>query len=229
VPGIRFAYVIEGDTPIVGSGLFANLLSGTGAPPAAYVRAGDALVSTTKSTLTANGVAVVRMLLAADKTALYKEGTPVAGILGISQFDASTDGNGIINGNVTPPGVATGAGITYSFPSMSQTTPVDSFSNRSRVQYYTASPLNVFVGALGAGSANATPALNNTLAGLLLTTTAGVTTYNVDTTAGATQQCLTILRCDESDPLYGTGLGRVFFQFLPSFSQATTGVNYSTN
>jgi hypothetical protein len=192
------------------------------------LRGGDLVVQTTKSTLTANGVAVVRMLLAADKTAHYKEGTPVAGIFGVAEYDCATDGNGIINGNVTAPNVANGAGITYNFPSNALRVPPDINTGRSRVQIYLANTVNVFVGALNSGSSAATAALNNTLAGFILSTTNGVTTYTIDTNAAAADQCITIIKCDETDPLYGFTGGRVFFQFLPAFCQSLTGVQYAT-
>lgn len=228
MPGIRFAYVTIGDSPQLGAGLLANSLSGTGTPPAANLRGGDVVAQTTAAALTAAGAAVIRMLLAADKAAAYKEGTPVAGIMGVAAWDANTSNLGQIQGSVNAPGVNTGAGAILNFPSISSGMPVDPNTARSRVDYYTASEMNVFLGKLDATSAAATPARNNTLAGLILTTSGGVTTYTIDTGAAAAAQCLRILRCNEQDPLYGSVGGEVFFQFLPAFDQAQTGVNYST-
>jgi hypothetical protein len=226
MPGIRFAYTLNSG-PVAAQGfLLANSLSGTGTPPANYLRGGEPVVLTTKSTLTSGGIAVTRQLLAADKTAHYKEGTPVAGILGISEYDCATDANGVINANVPPAGVTPGASVTYNFPSMAQGIPPDSATNRSRVQIYLAGTQNVFVGALD--SATASHALDGTLAGLILTTASGVTTYTIDTGAAAADQCLVIIKPDESDSLYNAAKGRVFFQFIPTFCQAITGVSYST-
>jgi len=205
-------------------------MTGTGTPPAAALRGGDLVALTTKSTLTAAGAVVVRMLLAADKTAHYKEGTPVAGILGVQEYDASTNSLGQAVGNTAPAGVAVGSGVTYSFPSMAGGIPQDPVTNRSRDQVYSAGQGNVFVAALDATATVGSPALNNTLAGLILTVASGVTTYTIDTGAAAADQCLEIINCDESDPLYvaATAGCRVFFRFLAAFDQSLTGVNYST-
>lgn len=211
--------------------LLANSLSGTGTPPAAYLRGGDLVALTIASALTASSIAVVRMLLAADKTAHYKESTPVAGILGLAEYDCATDGNGVLNGNVPPAGVTPGASITYNFPSMGQGTPVDSATNRSRIQIYEANLQNVFVGALTTeGAANANHALDGLGGGLILTTSGGVTTYTLDDDPAAADTCIVFVKPDESDPNYNVanGGGRMFFQFLPAFCQSLTGIQYSS-
>lgn len=226
MPGIQFAYTLNTGPVATQGTLLANSLSGTGTPPAAYLRGGDLVVLTTKTTLTSGGIVVTRMLLAADKTAHYKEGTPVAGIFGVSPYDAATDANGIVNASVPAPNIATGAAISYNFPSMSGDAPPDTATNRSRVQPFLANLTNVFVGALD--SATASHALDGTLAGFILTVSSGVTTYTIDTGAAAADQCITIIKPNESDPLYNAAKGSVFFQFLPAFCQSLTGVSYST-
>ena len=175
-----------------------------------------------------SSIPVVRMLIAADKTAHYKEGTPVAGIMGVAVWDANTGSTGQIQGSVSAAGVNTGTGVILNFPSISSGIPVDPNTARARIDYYTASEMNVFLGKLDSTAAAATPARNNTLAGLILTTASGVTTYTIDTGAAAADQCLRILRCNEQDPLYGSVGGEVFFQFLPAFDQAQSGVNYAS-
>src|SRR5207244_4341255 len=103
------------------------------------------------------------------------QGTPVAGILGIEEYDVVTNANGQATGSPAPANVATGAGITYSFGSMAQGVPQDPNTNRSRAQIYSAGQGNVFVAALDSTAAAATPALNDTLAGFILTVSSGVT------------------------------------------------------
>lgn len=228
MPGIRFAWRESSSPTNVGSGLFANSMSGAGTPPAAYARGGDLCVFTTASALTASSIVVMRMLLAADKTAHYLQGTPVAGIAGVFEYDAGTDSNGIVNSNVSPAGVATGANITYNFPSMAQGVPQDPATNRSRVQYYSATG-NVFCGNLKTGS-TASWALKDKLGGFVLSTTAGVTTYTLDDGAAAADSCIVFVSPDESDPNYNVsaGAGRMFFKILGAFDQNITGVPYSS-
>lgn len=223
---LSFAYTLNSG-PVSAQGfLLANSLTGLGTPPANYLRANDPVVLTTKSTLTSGGIAVVRQLLAADKTAHYKEGTPVAGLLGLAEYDCSTDSNGSINGSVPPAGVTPGAQVVYNFPSMSGDSPPDTATNRSRIQVYLFNLTNVFQGYLN--SAVASHALDGTLAGIILSTTSGVTTWTIDTGAAAADQCLTIIKPNETDPLYNAAAGPVFFQVLPAFCQSLTGVPYST-
>jgi hypothetical protein len=228
MPGISFIKCLADDVASIQDGLFANSMTGTGTPPAAYLRAGDVVVATTKSTLTAAAAVVIRMLLAADKTAHYKEGTPVAGILGVAAYGAATDGGGAISGGVLPANVAASSQPIYNFPSAGSGISPDSNTNRDKIQYYPFNALNIFSGVLDATSSAATPALNGTLAGFILTTSNGVTTYTIHTGAAAADQCIIILGCDEVDPLYGSVGGRVFFQGVPSFCQSLTGVPYST-
>src|SRR5437868_12920900 len=98
MPGIRYVGTRAGfvDVPDVRAFLLAKSLTGTGTPPAAAIQAGDVLCLTQAAALTDTITnTVVRMLLAADVTAVYKEGTPVAGVLGIARDSASSNASGV--------------------------------------------------------------------------------------------------------------------------------------
>lgn len=233
MPGGQYAYnTSPTGVPAVGAYLLAGgstSLSGTGTPPAASLQAGDVVVLTTKSTLTANSVPVVRMLLAADKAADYKEGTPIAGILGIIGYGVSGNGSGQANGGPSPaPLAAAGADLISNFPSIALGDPQDSNTNRSWLRIILANETNIFRFAI-TGTA-ATPALIGTQCGLTLSVSSGVTTYTVNETSITTGNVAvaTIVGVDSTDLLYGSAGGHVFVKFLPSYCQINTAVNYST-
>jgi len=242
MPGCRWVGKIDGSqqaVPGILKALLANSLTGTGTPPAASVLAGDIVVRTTKSTITSGGTAVVRMLLAADKTAHYLQGTPVAGLLGVAGDSVSTNASGV---SVAPPaigGIATGAGIPYPYsgPGMWGNDPL---TGRSYLGVLPFTPDNVFGMRLDTTTAailtTTYQSLVGTLGGIIMSTTSGVTTYTLDWAAAAADSCLMILGPNTSDPLYGQAVAQnaavgpeFFFIVLPSFEQTRTGVNYSSN
>lgn len=238
MPGIAFANQQGGmlGTPSVGKYLLANSMTGTGTPPANGLNAGDLVVLTTKSTLTSNSNVVVRMLLAADKSAHYKEGTPVAGILGVAASSVQTNASGVAQPGPAAGGITTTASISYPY-SEPALWGADPASGRNYLKVDLFLPGNVFIGRLdmAAGAITLQHQYDNTLAGFILNTTTGVTTYTVDTGAAAADQCLRIIGPNTQDPLYNTLVAQnaavgpsVFFEVLDSFSQALTGVDYST-
>lgn len=216
--------------------LLANSLTGAGTPPANALRFNDIVVLTTKSTLTSGGNTVARQLLAADKTAHYKEGTPVAGLLGIALDDVQTNASGVAQGPPALGGITTNAAIPYplSGPAMQQT---DVATGRSYINVATFGGSNIFSGGLNTsgGAITLQHQYDDTLAGITISTTSGITTFSIDPLAAAADQCVRIIGPDESDPLYNTLVGttatvfpRVFFQVLGSFAQILTGVPYAT-
>lgn len=215
--------------------LLANSLTGTGTPPACNLLAGDFVVLTTKSTLTASSQVVQRMLLAADKTAVYKEGTPVAGIYGVANDNVSTNASGVAGSNPVIGAIATGAGIPYPY-SASAMWGNDVASGRSYGGVMVATDDTIFLGRLytGGGTVTLTHQYDNTLGGITMATTTGVTTYTINVTDTGTSACILILGPNEQDPLYNTLVAQnaagptVFFKIVSSFQQALTGVPYST-
>ncbi len=226
----------EASAPAIFQYLLANSLSGTGTPPANALQYGDPVVLTTATALTSGGAAVCRQLLAADKTAHYKEGTPVAGILGIAGNAVQTNASGVA---IQPPplgGVTTNAAIPYplSGPAMQQT---DVYTGRSYMNVYLFGGANIFEGQLymGAGAITLGHQYDNTLGGITLTTTSGITKFTINTSDTGVDACILILGPNEQNPLYGTAVASgaavgptVFFTVLPSFQQFLTGVDYST-
>lgn len=235
---IRLAGTRGGNTPApeIFQYLLANNLNGTGTPPANAMQYGDLVVLTTAAALTSSGNVVCRQLLAADKTAHYKEGTPVAGILGVAQSSVQTNASGVAIAAPPLGGVTTNAAIPYphSGPSLQQS---DVASGRSYINVATFGGNNIFHAGLNTSGGAITLAhqYDNTLGGFTLSTTNGVTTFTVNVTDTGVDACVEILYPDEQDPLYNTLVGTsatqfatVFFRVLPSFAQILTGVNYST-
>jgi hypothetical protein len=233
MPGFAFANKLGNPSgvPTVLPYVLADNLSGTGTPPAANLNYGDLIVLTTKSTLTANSVPVARMLLAADVTASYEEGGNICGVLGVmitSQTSTSATGVAGASSNAYP------GGTIYPLPNDSARYPAYiQASGRSVLRVAVASD-NVFVAALytGGGSVTLGDQYNNTLAGLNLSTTSGVTTYTVNT--GAAVKCLTIIGPVIDQPGYNTLVAQnaagplVYVKFLGAYAQNLIGYNYSS-
>jgi hypothetical protein len=206
----------------------ANGLSGTGTPPAAYVQATDIMVLTTKSTLTSNAVPVVRMLEQADITALYQNGSGgICGILGSASDDMSTTAAGLAQ---APPPSLGGSQFPGSYASLQYTDPQIGRS-QGRVQVFDNNHFFRMALYTGGGSITLTGQYNNTLAGINISVTSGVSTYTID--PNATTKLISIWQADTSDPLYGTlvaqnGAGpHVFFTVLPAYQQFVTKINYT--
>lgn len=233
-----FAGTRGGNTmaPTIQKYLLANSLTGAGTPPANALRANDPVVLTTASALTSGGAVVCRQLLAADKTAHYKEGTPVAGILGIAAQDVQTNSSGVAGAPPAFGNITTNAAINYplSGPAMQQS---DVYTGRSYMPVYIFNDINIFKGQLymGAGAITLGHQYDDTIGGITISTTSGITKWTINTSDSGTDGCVLILGPDEADPLYGTAVASgattgptVFFTILPSFQQVNTGVNYST-
>lgn len=236
MPGLRYVGTNAGfvDVPNVRPVLLANSLTGTGTPPAAALQSGDVMVLTQNSSLTSGGNTVGRMLLAADVTAVYKEGTPIAGIYGMARDSCSSNASGVAQPPPPLGGVQTSAAIPYSY-GYAGMMPVDDATGRSQESVNVFYPGQIFGAPLypGGGAVTVQHQYDETLAGLRLTTTSGVTSYQVD--VGATTKILRIIAPNTQDPLYNTLVAttatngcEVFFEVLESYSQALTGVVYST-
>ena len=216
MPGISYYQRTSGATITPNKQPFklANSMTGTGTPPAAQLQAGDFVVLTTNSSLTASGVTVCRMLLAADKTAHYKEGTPVAGILGVCTATVDTNSSGAATGAGVSPG-----GVIYGNPSEEFTYGVDS-TGRGTLNVIIADNSTIFRGKLNSGTASGS--IVNTLGGITLSTTSGVTTYTLNTTDTGVDACVQFTGYNPDDTT------EVYFRIVSSFQQNTTGVDYST-
>lgn len=236
MPGLRFVESEAGFNPVpnIQSFLLANSMSGTGTPPANYLQAGDVACLTQVSALTSSGNTVVRMLLAADVTAVYKEGTPVAGVLGMVMDSAGTNASGVA---IQPPplgGITTSAAIQYPYSYAGMQAPDDATGrSRQRIALFTDGML--FGGNLytGGGAITLQHQYDGVLAGFNLSTTSGITTFTID--VGATTKILRIVAPNTQDPLYNTAVANaaargceVFFEVLPAYQQWLTNVVYST-
>lgn len=234
MPGISFYAPPGGNAPVpdIRDYLLANSLNGTGTPPANSLQAGDLVALTQNTSLTSGGNTVVRQLLAADLAALYKESTPIAGILGIAMDSANSNASGVAT--TAPPlgGVTTTAPPSYPYSYAGMQAPDDA-TGRSRERVAVFRSGFSFLGALyvGGGAITLQHQYDDTLAGFKITTTAGITTYTID--VGATTKCLRIIGPNTQDPLYnvltGTTFGpTVIFELLGPYEQALTGVVYSS-
>lgn len=237
MPGIYYAGPEGGQTyaPDIRPYLLANSLTGAGTPPANAIQFGDLVCLTQATALTSGGNTVVRPLLAADVTAVYKEGTPIAGVLGIAMDSVQSNSVGAPAGGPPPlGGITTAAAIPYPY-AYAGMQPVDDATGRGQLSVVVFRPGQVFIGTLyvGGGTVTLQHQYDDTLAGFHLTTVSGITTFTVDT--GATTKILRILGPVTQDPNYNkasgtvqTGAPSVYFELLGSYSQAETGVVYST-
>lgn len=223
MPGLRFGYANAGQ---VGVPFIIQALLAGGSAGGVTVYSGDAVVKTTKSTLTANVVPVIRTLLAADVTATYQQGGSIAGIWGMACEDVTTNSSGQAIQSPTLGNIATGGSVIYPY-SYDGLQAVDSNTVRSYTRVIQATGNMVFAAKLTAASAVGTPALITTNAALTLTGTAP-TTFTVDTTGGSTN-CIQIVGINTSDPNYGAHGCEVFFVILPTYRQGDTGVLYTSN
>jgi hypothetical protein len=191
------------------------------------VMAGDIVVLTTNSNHTTSSYPVVRPLVAADKTAHYQQGTPIAGLLGVAEMSAQTDTNGFASAPVTPANLAASAIPIYALPTVPSGFDVDPNIGYSRIVISLFDQNNEFKANLNSGTTSG--ALNGTQAGLILATSGTNSTYTIDTapSGGAIaggDACLLITKWDERDPSQKA----VYVKCHPSFQQGNTGVNYTT-
>ena len=150
-------------------GLLANNLVGF-VPPTAPIQQGDLIVQTKAAALTDSALTpVVRMLLAADKTANYKQGTPVAGILGVPIDGAATDALGRASGSAASPG-----GVIFAVPSISAGIGPDRATGRNVMSVIQAGFGNTFKARIDMNAADWPTGLNlshqfdNQLGGVIL-------------------------------------------------------------
>lgn len=167
-------------------------------------------------------------------TAVYKEGTPVAGILGIAMDSAQSNASGVATQPPALGGITTSAAVPYPYPYAGMQPPDDA-TGRSQLSVAVFRTGQVFIGTLyvGGGTVTLQHQLDGTLAGFRLSTTAGITTFQIDT--GATTKVLRIIAPNTQDPNYNkasgivqTGAPTVYFELLGTYEQALTGVPYTT-
>ncbi len=230
MPGIQFMMAGQGELlPPVQSYPLANNLTGADATAVSgSLFINDIVVLSTKAALTSNGVAVVRKLLAADVTALYKEGANTVGILGICMDNINTNAAGIINS--TPQLINNVPPVIFSTPAGSAMYGVDPVSGRNMTGVFLATPQTQWQGFLDpAQNVTNMYTLPGTEAGLTITTDQfGRNFYSIN--PNATTKILTINSVDAQDPSYGTTGALVRFTFNPAYLQySNLGGNYSTN
>jgi hypothetical protein len=160
----------------------------------------------------------------------------IAGVLGVSIWDAATDVNGLAVIRVVPAGVSPITPAIYSLPSVATSYPplVDPVTNsivHSRLNVALAGNANLFKGRLnqsGGGAHVGVLGLIGAQAGIVVNNTGAVpysNTYLVDTSLTGGAACLEITALDETDPLNQ----KVYFKFLPGYDQFSTGIPYSAN
>lgn len=227
MPGWSYAYMTGSRGGPYRRGFsLAKSMNGTGTPPAATLKAGDVVCLSTASALTTASAEVVRMLLAADKTAHYENGSGVrAGVLGICDAEIATDSAGLALG-VTSPG-----GVISPTPGMGSMNPLN-LSGQAQQTVVIATPQTVFKSQLSTASATAAiyAALVGSVAGINISTTSGVTTYGVATGDTGEDLMLEIVGIDPNDTSFKTVFVRILGTGLTptgSYMQFDTGVPYT--
>lgn len=204
----------------------AKSMNGTGTPPAATMKAGDIVCLSTASGLTTASAVVVRPLLAADKTANYENGSGVrCGILGICDCEIATDSAGLALAQTSS------GGVISPTPGMGSMNPLH-LSGQAQQTMIVFTPSTVFKMLLAAAAASAAAyaALPNTLAGITISTTSGVTTYTANTTDTGEQLMLEIVGIDPNDTTFKTVYLRVLGTGLTptgSYMQYDTATPYT--
>lgn len=224
MPGVRFAKTTAGQVGVPNT--IQALLAG-GSAGGVTISYGDFVVRTTKSTLTANAVPVVRTLLAADVTAVYQQGGSIVGILGAAEEDVITNSSGQAIAPAAIGNISTGGQVNYPYGLDGLQAP-DPNTGRNYTRVIQATNGMIYGIKLSAASAAGTLALVGTTAALLLTTVGGITTFTVDTTK-ATTAVLQIVDVNTSDPLYGSVGCEVFCVVLPTYQQGLTNLVYTSN
>ncbi len=205
------------------------------------IYSGDPVVLTSKATIaTLNSVNMpsLRSLLQADITALYKEGVPVAGILGVAGAGVKTDANAAATSALPSAVSVAGAQVILPVPSVSSALEPEPSQGRARCRVQLANQNNLIAAPLWETTA-LTDALIGVQVGILLSTIGGVPFY-FWSTAAATPIGV-IQQINRQDPLFNTTTtanvqntthnprAEVYVQVLPAYQQFNTGVNYSTN
>jgi hypothetical protein len=227
MPGFSFAYRESGASPLRKTFPLAKSMTGTGTPPAATLKNGDVVAYTTVSALTTSSAKVMRMVLAADKTANYEEGGVRCGIFGI--LGASDTGT---NSSARAVSAQSNGGAISRTPSMSSMNPLDS-NGHAQETFIAATPDTVFKAQLTAAAASAAAylALKGGLAGLTITTTSGVSVYTVDSTITGEGALFIIKDVDPNDSTFKTVFVKVITTGLTptgTYCQNDNGVPYST-
>ena len=147
----------------------------------------------------------------------------IAGVAGVARYTGITGAAGTFTGTPT---VGYGQ-INYQLGSIGQANPVDPLTGQSLIQFYAASPQNMFIAAM-----NGVPAswsYSGKLGGIIMATTGGVTTYTLDPSPAAGAAIIRFFEPNEADPLYALGSngGSMFFQFLETYDQVLNGQVYT--
>ena len=253
MPGVRFAGRMGGNTFGVNriSGLLGNSESGNAtATVVGQLYDGDLLALTTNSTYT-GGPAVVRQLLAADKTASYQASSVNAGIFGAALSTVSTNASGV----AIQPTPLYSANIPYPYGEPGLYTP-DPTTGRGIMPVAAASG-NIFAARIYGGTTRSAATLQalatTSLLGIVIVIGNGTNGYPTGQAwyfidpapASAGVSCARFMGWNTEDPNYWTTLGastavgwtgstspipqtpECFFQFQASFAQDLTGVSYT--
>jgi hypothetical protein len=244
MPGVR---IVDRD-----SGRFqvdrrpGNLLAANSLTGATALYDGDLLCRTTVAALTANGVPVVRRLLAADKTAHYQDGAGNnVGLVALSQDGYTSDANGRVTGNPYVQG-----GVFLQVPNEATATSPDPVSGRSILNcpaldpsVLLSIPVNINTTDFPAGLTLGNQ-YDGTLVGLIITTINNISYYSLQPAAAAADKIFTVHGPDLSDRLVGTlvtGIDtsannvlndaikgpRLLVRLLDAFSQINNGRVYT--
>lgn len=154
MPGLIYAGGPGGFTepPTLEKNLVGGSLNGT-ATANPYIYAFDPVVLTTNATYCSGltNTPVIRPLLQIDKTALYKQGTPIAGIKGFSKSDIGTSLVGQATIFPAYGGVASGGQINYPY-SEQALYGQDKATNRNFCQHFSGEVGNRFFGHIDMNS-----------------------------------------------------------------------------
>lgn len=220
MPGFQFAYREGGGQPVREVYPLAKSMAGAGTPPAARLVSGDLVAYTTVAALTTSAAKVMRMLLAADKTANYEDGsTNRCGVYGIAEGAVATNSSGVAVAETS------NGGFLPKVPSLASLNKL-ALNGHGQAVFIAATPDTVFKAKLktAAASAVAYQALRGQLAGVDIAVSSGVSTYTVDSGESGEDLNLVIVDIDPRDTSYLT----VFVKFRDEQNSAAASGDAET-
>lgn len=196
--------------------LLGKSMTGTGTPPAATLKHGDVVCLSSHSAVGGSSLIVARMLLAADKTANYEDGSGnVCGIFGV-YLDADVDTNS--SGLVVAGSVGNG-GVIFSMPSDAASYALDKSALRAQGRVAIFDDTTLWRVKLASGTASHANLQGK--AGITISTTNGVTTYTANTSDAVGISPFIIEDFDRNDTTY------VYLRCRRAFQQAVLPFVYT--
>jgi hypothetical protein len=181
------------------------------------INAGDVLVLSTSSSLTTNGMRVVRPLFSGDTI------TTSDGLIGVAPFDVTTDANANVTVSSYPITVDNRGRITQQLPSIASALPTDPETGYTRLFIWAFDPTNVYRAQTAANDVADFYLLNRSV-GITASAASAPSTYLIDDDAAAANAPLVVEGVDSDNAQFNSanGGGQVFVSCKSTFYARNT-------